>query len=245
MENAANALQLAFGMIIGVLLISLLVFLFRNISVFETSKRELEITRETTEFNKQFLAFDKTSMYGTDVISALGLAISNNKIQYQSKVSNIDRASYSGKYRPDLDFSVNIEIVFDEPIYVRTKRTVKKVTDSSGDLEIETDIDVAMNNGLDPRGPRRNPQETKTEIFKATKYSLADEDCYDRLEDIAVNSGGVITKTLTKGRHHFLEIEEDQYGLNDFKHKIYKCETVGTNDVGRVVYMKFVPVKNN
>ena len=83
MENSADALQLAFGVIIAVLLLSLLVYVFNNISSFENTKRDQEVVQQTSEFNKKFLAFDKTSMYATDVISVLGLAISNNKIQNQ------------------------------------------------------------------------------------------------------------------------------------------------------------------
>ena len=97
MENSADALQLAFGVIIAVLLLSLLVYVFNNISSFENTKRDQAVSQQTAEFNKKFLAFDKTSMYATDVISVLGLAISNNKIQNQAITANSNRRRYKSK----------------------------------------------------------------------------------------------------------------------------------------------------
>ena len=119
MENSADALQLAFGVIIAVLLLSLLVFVFSNISKLENSKRDSEVTQETTQFNKKYLAFDKTSMYATDVISVLGLAISNNKIQNQSLTANP-----LGNYEDTLDSSINIEIEIADDIMSRKITTV-------------------------------------------------------------------------------------------------------------------------
>ena len=40
MENSADALQLAFGVVIAVLLLSLLVYVFNNISSLENTKRD-------------------------------------------------------------------------------------------------------------------------------------------------------------------------------------------------------------
>ena len=66
---------------------------------------------------------------------------------------------------------------------------------------------------------------------------------YEKLENVAVTSGGIITTTMERDREYVLETKVDRYGLNDFKHKIYKCETVRQDEVGRVNYMKFVPAK--
>ena len=41
--------------------------------------------QETTEFNKKFEAFNRSTMYGTDIISVIGMAISNNMIYNQQK----------------------------------------------------------------------------------------------------------------------------------------------------------------
>ena len=54
MENSADALQLAFGVVIAVLLLSLLVYVFNNISSLENTKRDQEVAQQTSEFNKKF-----------------------------------------------------------------------------------------------------------------------------------------------------------------------------------------------
>ena len=231
MENATDALMLAFGMIVGVLLMSLLVFLFRNISVFENSKRDVEVTQETVEFNKQFLAFDKTLMYGTDVISVLGLAISNNRIQSQLKTANP-----KGYYDPELEFSINIEVTIPD-INQKITKTV-----------YETTLDKQSREKVDPDDPilstrfnmTNNPEQTTPELLKAGTYSLVEGPAYDKLYDIAVKSGGIVDReTIPVGNRYVLEKETDIYGLNDFKKRVYHCVTVGKDDVGRVNYMKF------
>lgn len=236
MENATNALQLAFGMIIGVLLISLLVFLFRNVSLFENTKRDVELAQEISDFNKQFLAFDKSLMYGTDVISVLGLAISNNRIQSQLKTANP-----KGYYDPTLEYSVNIEVTLPD-IKQKITKTVYETSLDKQSRELvdrEDPILSARFNMTD------NPQDTSDPdhpLIPAGTYTLEDGPYYEKLYNIAVGSKGIIDKnTKTIGRY-VLEEEKDIYGLNDFKKRVYKCELVKQDEVGRVYYMKFVPI---
>lgn len=259
MENSADALQLAFGVIIAVLLLSLLVYVFSNISKLENSKRDTEVTQETTQFNKKYLAFDKTSMYATDVISVLGLAISNNKIQNQSLTANP-----LGNYEDTLDYSINIEIEIADDIMSRTITTVLveetdrqtgQVTQNplaSGDVRLP----ASMNGS--------NPKKQETKLLSKGTYSLDiyrkgtsgqyvydssnnkqkdsnAEAAYKVLEGIAVSSDGYIKPDIKVRGRLIIQTETDTYGLNDFKKRIYKCEKVGYNGSGRINYMKFVP----
>ena len=59
MENAAEALKLAGELLIGLLLISLFIFVFNRISSIEETKSQQELIQQTTDFNKKFNAFEK------------------------------------------------------------------------------------------------------------------------------------------------------------------------------------------
>ena len=79
MENAANAIKIAGELLIGLLLISLFVFVFNQMENAETARDNDELLQQTIEFNKKFESFNKTYMYGTDLISVLALAYAKNQ----------------------------------------------------------------------------------------------------------------------------------------------------------------------
>ena len=79
MENASKALVIAAGILLTLLIVSLAIYVYTSIS--NVSKREAEIltAEELSEFNMQFESFNKSSMYGTDIITVINKAIANNK----------------------------------------------------------------------------------------------------------------------------------------------------------------------
>lgn len=265
MENSADALQLAFGVIIAVLLLSLLVYVFNNISSFENTKRDQAVSQQTAEFNKKFLAFDKTSMYATDVISVLGLAISNNKIQNQAITANP-----LGNYEKTLDYSINIEIVIEEDIKAREITTAyieekdsgtglvnqNKIPEGDSRLptsmhgknpSIKEDTQRQLSNGTYSLDIYKKNSSGEYEVDSSGNKKTDDtaKHAYEMLEGIAVSSDGYVKPEIkTKGRI-ILKTERDTYGLNDFKKTIYKCEKIGYDGSGKINYMKFVTVDTN
>lgn len=238
MENSVDALQIAGGLLIAVLLITLIVFVFHSISNMENSKRDLEVSQESAEFNKKFLAFDKTSMYGTDVISVLGMAISNNKIQNQQFTANPN-----GKYTENTQYSMNIEIEVKETVNKKTTRTayyVKK--DENGITKMTKIEDEAVLRGIG--FTNSNPEVTNTGVILngGTTYDLSSSDNkYQQLEILSTLDQNQVKTTQKKIGDKMIITEEDPVGINDFKKVIYKCTDVKYNDIGRIYYMKFVP----
>lgn len=80
MENASTGLLMAGGMLLAIIVVSIFILGYSYITDMQQAKVDTEIIEEINEFNKQFLAFNKTAMYGTDIVSILNLAISNNTI---------------------------------------------------------------------------------------------------------------------------------------------------------------------
>lgn len=238
MENSVDALQIAGGLLIAVLLITLIVFVFRSVSRMENTKRDLEVSQESAEFNKKFLAFDKSSMYGTDVISVLGMAISNNKIQNQQLMANPD-----GKYNKNVQYSMNIEIKVKDTVQSKVTRTAYIAQkDDNGITQMVKITDESVYRGL---GLSSNPEITQGDVILngGTTYDLStqDDEKYKKLEKLSTLDRNNIEKTSKRFGNKTVITEKDPIGINDFKKVIYKCTDVKYNEVGRIYYMKFEP----
>lgn len=240
MENAADAIKIAGELLIGLLLISLLVFVFNKISSVEKEKDQQKLIAQTTEFNNKFNAFNKTSMYGTDLISVLGLAYATNKsanleTTYKSSASR----NYDGYYDPDLENSIDIHFKLGEETKIESKTTVTTTI-------------------LDPKthellgSPSKSSDPDPPIIFNSnTWYSLSKEQTgYEKIvkniKEIVIDGNTTETNieshiTIEDGKNVLKEITtvKDASGFDAFKKCIFKCTEVKYSDTGRIKEMYF------
>ena len=92
MENASYALRIAAATLIAVMIIALIVFVFQKLQNYQQSQEDAVTRENMAQFNKTFEVYDKSLMYGTDVLSCLNQAESNN----QKYVYNIYNNSNAG-----------------------------------------------------------------------------------------------------------------------------------------------------
>ena len=85
MENASKALIIAGGILLAIITLSILVYSYNNITIYQDEKEKNELQEQITKYNAEYEGYNKKVMYGTDVISVLNKAISNNETK---KVSN-------------------------------------------------------------------------------------------------------------------------------------------------------------
>ena len=83
MENASKALEMAAGVLLGVLLLSLVAYFFTSISSWPEQQDDEKSSQQTAQFNLEFEVYDKKGMYGADVISCLTKAENNNEKYYE------------------------------------------------------------------------------------------------------------------------------------------------------------------
>ena len=115
MENASKALEIAAGVLLGVLIMSLIAYFFTSISTWpeqEDNEKELE---QTAKFNLEYEVYDKKGMYGADVISCLTKAINNNEKYYEGG-SFLSGQKYGEKYW--VNVYVKLNSCLKEEIYV-------------------------------------------------------------------------------------------------------------------------------
>lgn len=229
MENLADALRMAAGVMLAVLLISLMVYIFQTATNFEEEKSQRILIEQVNEFNKKFAAYEKSSMYGTDVMSVISLAINNNRDL------NAARSLHPhGNYKENLDGSVNIKVdIAQDKIQKKTYKIV---------------IDNAI-----PVG--ETGHETKTLVSSSHYFSGSDYhngylDLYqvstcEKFENMITENNIIVTKQTTTD--HGLKItitQEDNIGLESFKTTIFTCSDTKHSQTGKVYEMTFKAISN-
>ena len=106
MENATEALYIAAGTLIGVMIISLVVFFFRRVGSLQEQQDRIMTADQLAEWNNMYLAYNKKIMYGTDLISVLNKAQSNNE-KYVNGKGFLTGYRYTNSYLIDIEFTLN------------------------------------------------------------------------------------------------------------------------------------------
>jgi len=79
MENASKALLIAGGMLLAMMILVLVISLATTITDVTESQDRKKLTEQIVQFNKEYEAYNKTKMFGTDVITVVNKAINHNK----------------------------------------------------------------------------------------------------------------------------------------------------------------------
>ncbi len=79
MENASKALLIAGGILLAMLIMSLVLYVTTSMGDMAEAQDRRNLAEQIAEFNKSYEAYNKTRMYGTDVITVVNKAINHNK----------------------------------------------------------------------------------------------------------------------------------------------------------------------
>ncbi len=80
MENASKALIIAGGILIAILIIGMLVITMNSISDYQESGDRKQKEEQIVKYNKQFEAYSRNIMRGSDIISVIYKVINNNLV---------------------------------------------------------------------------------------------------------------------------------------------------------------------
>lgn len=110
MENASKALLMAGGILIAILVIGVVIYMFNSSSqLFKTSK-DIEKEEQIEAFNREYEAYNRKLLRGTDIISIINKVNSNNK-------------KYEDGDIPEYQMSVEFELI--EPIGYTKREEIK------------------------------------------------------------------------------------------------------------------------
>lgn len=79
MENASKALIIAGGILLALLILSTLIYVGTTMSNMADQQNQSKQLEQTAEFNRTYEAYNRSRLYGTDVISVVNRAIDYNK----------------------------------------------------------------------------------------------------------------------------------------------------------------------
>ena len=132
MEHAYKALEMAAGVLLGILIMSLIAYFFASISVLPQEEDMSENAEQLAKFNLEYEVYNKKIMYGVDVISCLNKAQSNNE-KYRDGTRFLSGQKYGENY--EINVKVTINSYLHETIeiykYDKGKQTNELKTDTN------------------------------------------------------------------------------------------------------------------
>lgn len=110
MENASKALIIAGGVLIAILVITLLVVFYDNLKVLMSTQETVDASEQVLEFNKQYDAYYRNNIYGSELLSLVNKAYDYNKTEYEEEgYSKMDmQITFKTKI-----FAYNSEVIID------------------------------------------------------------------------------------------------------------------------------------
>lgn len=158
MENASKALLIAGGILIALLIIALLVYSFGSMSGYFSSEETKEEAEQLEAFNKQYEAYQRKLLRGTDIISVI------NKIS-----DNNEKYGPNGYNEPN--YIINVEFEMKEAM------VYKKVRNENGKQEIvgteDATFEVGKRYNLTTFSSIRNNSDAFTD-FKRRVFDCVD-----------------------------------------------------------------------
>lgn len=264
MENAAKALELAAGVLLGVMLMALISYFFSHVGEWPQQDDEIATQEQLAKFNLEYEVYDKKGMYGVDVISCLNKAQSNNE-KYAEGNRFLSGNAYGNQYYIDVWVSINspLEEKLEVRYYDKNQKEVVAYDDDAplvdgkeltmNDVGLFAGIDISKDNytsfGI------TSPLKTTTVVLDTSKdnrymeansgsktYSETGKNYYSLLDDSQLETlldfSNFLTIKVDNNTGENLEYWSSatwQTALYNFKTKRFKCDFIGYNDeTGRV-----------
>lgn len=106
MENAANALKIAGGILLAILTISLLVYMVANVSSVAEKQAKVKEAKQIKAWNAEWEAYNKKVLYGADVLTVVNKAESEKNYSVNVNIFNSDGTEM---YKDDIqDKTINV-----------------------------------------------------------------------------------------------------------------------------------------
>lgn len=140
MENASKALLIAAGVLLSVLVISLLLYTAKSFGKIARAEQDAKLVQDKENFNAEYEVYEKNLMYGTDVLSCLNKAQSNNQKYVNYRYFGEDTIEDS---RVRNEFLIDVEVKLINDIEEEVK--VYKLNSSGKKVQITDKNDINAN----------------------------------------------------------------------------------------------------
>lgn len=131
MENASKALIMAGSILIAIMVISLLVIAYNNLTETMNAKNDEDAIEQVIEFNKQYDVYYRNNLYGSDILSLANKVADYN--ERQSKEQGYAILDIEVTFKKTIDAYNSEKISNSENIIERNKKynsnEMKKIAD--------------------------------------------------------------------------------------------------------------------
>lgn len=213
MENATKALEMAGSVLIGVLILGCIVYAYSRLTEIKKEEQTSERIEQSTDFNKDYDAYNRDDLYGSDIFSVANMVKNYNvkeadtkdygKISIEIKVKKVIRDAKYFKYA-----TYNAETITEA--YNNLATTVTRI----GSKEyFNKAVSYWANFGTSTRLENQIKQET---------------------------NGNYNNSKLSHLKDDIIEYQDYVSEQKDMARKTFKCTKMEYyNNTGRVKYMEF------
>lgn len=224
MENASKALLMAGGVLLAITIIALLIFVSISMSEMAGAQDKKNLEQQIQDFNESYLAYNKTRLYGIDIITVVNKAINHNKT--------------IGAKETD-PYYINIKII--------PKQTFKTTVEKIDNTKVNASKEPVDNITNDIKNILGNPSNSYGAYLSAgSTYDLGT--WQNNGQTFIMNNnfldfflGDTIDKTAKYGNITYIMSS----ALTNFKKAVFKCESdrIEYSDDGRIKSMTFTQIK--
>lgn len=135
MENATRALLMVAGVFFGLLIITMVLFMYNNISDYYESTENIKKTEQLATFNKQYSAYNRDDVRGSELLSLINKIIDFNKsreigekeIQIKIEITSLKEESKLFYYKiDDYNYSRDENVALIKRNFEYTHKNIKE-----------------------------------------------------------------------------------------------------------------------
>ena len=241
MENVSKALMIAAGILFAILVLTLLVIFFNQMSSYYAEQHNSKMIEQVTEFNNKFDNYSGKTIRGNELISVM-----NKVVDYNRTYADIE-----GTKR--ITISIDLQGCQDSLLYRENTGTTtskvdklfpnSKITNAQGNDEEISNISglaskLASENNID----ETKLQKLSADIEVICNTSTLESDIKARDEKLQKILGNNTRYNLEK----IQAITKKYYQLTQFKKTMFNCtEVVHSQKDGRINKISFEAVTEN
>ena len=242
MENASKALLIAAGIFFGLLILTLCVYMFSQLTNYFTQTEEERLLAQITKFNSEYEKYADNDVRGNDLLSLINKIVDYNArqadvdgIRYERMIITIDvrdTSSYlydgatgSVKYNKEIIKNCN-NINNDNDIY-----SISNAVDNMEGKYKKKQLQNLTSNISNLFAPYEYPDPTSPSYLQATqkRNSLVKDIIGTEYDDLTNNNKQILEKAAL-----------EYYQYQQFKRAHFECTgTTYNQQTGRIVRLEF------
>ena len=239
MENASKALIMAGSILISIIIISLLVLGYNQMSQLEQTRQDAEEADKLSEYMRRFEQFNREVVYGSELLS-----LGNLQQDYAAFVDRIVEG-----YEPvEVTVEITKEIPDSRGYFETGTYTIQELSRQQDDIEDDIAVYEVQNSDYNNRSVRFYSQKSYREIamdfgYEGKNQIPSDVADYDIVEYVREhqNQSGTHGSAFLRCVEDISDYVDLRSIYNDFRTgKRFKCIYVENSDAnGRLIQMTF------